>query len=238
MKKKTVALLFVLVMLFAFFGVAGKTDAAMSAAELSDFFEFYMTATPAEIEKAIKRLEPEDVRTLSRFLLLSACETGTPETLKRTFNILGADARTILRVFASDKEYPLMAAVFSNPYPESVEFLLQNGADPNAKSSKGIPVLGFAIGRSAALNNGNRDTSLKIASLLLKYGADVNAKAGNGTLLFGAVKIDDQAMVSLFLKNGANVNAKLDDGRTILEFAKKAGANDEIIKMLKDAGAK
>lgn len=84
-------------------------------------------------------------------------------------------------------------------YREIVFFLLDNGADINAKTlyGKGMPI------HMAAANNES-----EILELLLNNGADINSKADDGmTPLHYATLAGNEAMVSLLIYKGANVRA-------------------------------
>ncbi len=78
--------------------------------------------------------------------------------------------------------------------------------------------------------------STEIAKLLIEKGSDVNAADHKGgTPLTAAVFGGNIETIKLLLSKGANVNDT--GGRLAMSFAKFM-KNDEIIKLLKDAGAK
>jgi ankyrin repeat protein len=92
-----------------------------------------------------------------------------------------------------------------------VVWLLDNGADVNAKNKDGKTALMFAAMRLAGSDD---------AELLLEKGADANAKARDGsTALMMAAGRGRRDIVKLLLANGADVNAKNEDGDTALTFA-------------------
>ena len=75
--------------------------------------------------------------------------------------------------------------------------------------------------------------------ILIQAGADVTAKDNDGrTPLLHAARWSDETtppeIVTLLIQAGADVNAKDNDDRTPLSLA----TNPEIIKILKDAGAR
>ena len=76
---------------------------------------------------------------------------------------------------------------------------------------------------------------------LLAEGADVNATVERGltkgmTPLMVAA-MENAEIVKILLENGADVNARADGVGTALYFA-RAGNRQEIVRLLKEAGAK
>jgi ankyrin repeat protein len=96
---------------------------------------------------------------------------------------------------------PLMAAVRFGK-TESVAALLARNANPNIPDSIGHLPLAFAA----------RVTNMKeIVKLLVKYGADINAKGYYGrTALHYTAKNGDLRQASFLLENGADLNLRGD----------------------------
>jgi uncharacterized protein len=146
---------------------------------------------------------------------------------------------------------PLVEAVLNNNL-KAVTALLVQGADANAKSNVGIPVLLVAIRRESApivealLKRGadpnvrDADTDftpileaigrVEIVKLLLAAGADVNATCRKEydlergwTPLMVAAFFGSEDLVQLLIDKGADVNAKAPDGNTALTLAKEMG---------------
>jgi hypothetical protein len=82
-----------------------------------------------------------------------------------------------------------------------------------------------------------------VAKVLIRHGADLHAKSprgsqGTGPLLFSSYMENyDTSAARLLLQQGVDVNIEADDGTTALDWARARG-NDELMKMLLDAGAR
>ena len=99
------------------------------------------------------------------------------------------------------------------------------GADVN---QKGWTALIYAA-------TGGRDA---IVTYLLGEGADINAKAPNGTTaLMMAVRENKPSTVDLLIARGADVNIRNDSGASALDWAKR-GSDKATIEHLRKAGAK
>ena len=73
--------------------------------------------------------------------------------------------------------------------------------------------------------------------LSIEQGADLNAKANDGTTaLMNAAYTGNIDIVKMLLKAGAEVNVKAHNGYTALMIAKRKG-HREIINLLKQEGA-
>ena len=105
---------------------------------------------------------------------------------------------------------------------EMVRFLLEQGANANAKDNQGTTAL---IG---AAYNGHAE----IVKALLAYGADSNAKQYDGqTALMGAAFRGHAEIVKILLADGADVSAARKDGATALTAA-RTGDNKRIVQLL------
>ena len=104
----------------------------------------------------------------------------------------------------------VLCRVCGDPEPiDIVEFLIENGADVNAKMSNN----GTALVR--AVQNSRTD----IVELLLVNGADADATTGDGGhVLFIAAKDGQKDIMKLLVAHGANVNARNHEGQTILFY--------------------
>ncbi|KAH9962793.1 hypothetical protein BGW80DRAFT_1448371 [Lactifluus volemus] len=111
-------------------------------------------------------------------------------------DVPGKDERTLLRSLSLDSE------------PEIVRWLLECGAETNARDTReGLIPLHVAALR------GNLET----VQILVQHNADINAKDFSGkTPLHYASERGHLDVVRLLLGSGADVNARMDDGSTPL----------------------
>jgi ankyrin repeat protein len=87
----------------------------------------------------------------------------------------------------------------------------------------------------------NRGTAVEMAELLVAYGADLDQESMGTTALHWAIKRPRPELVAWLVENGADPERmayKWDrDGITPMQLA-KAGGSDDIVRLLKAAGAK
>lgn len=121
----------------------------------------------------------------------------------------------------------------------AVEFLLQNGANPNAwywlTPTQNESLIMFLIITSHIVNPKIDKNAFKIFDLLIQHKADVNAKTNKKmTALHFAAKMGSAEWVAKLLSNGAYPNSVNDEGETSLQIALKKESKDqaEILKLL------
>lgn len=88
-----------------------------------------------------------------------------------------------------------------------------------------------------ALHEAARHGHVQVTRLLLDYGANVNARTGDGmTPLHEAVRFHCHTIASLLLKHGADAELPLDNGLTALHLAALHG-DVEMVQLLHEHGA-
>lgn len=124
----------------------------------------------------------------------------------------------------------------SNSLPNA-KILVENGAKANIAANDGMtPFLQATLGVSSG------KVPIGLCELLRKNGANVNAaltrkNASGWTALHYAVVNNDANLVKYLIKHGAKVNKFTAEGSSPL-FLAKLSDNQEIIKILRNAGAK
>ncbi|MDH4163009.1 MAG: ankyrin repeat domain-containing protein [Nitrospirota bacterium] len=142
-------------------------------------------------------------------------------------------------------------------YLAIVQFLLENGADPNGKDGEAllnaagagaVDIIRLLLERKARVRAGNAAVwtaltsaadggSTEAAELLLQAGAPVNeARKSGETALTIAAAAGNEELVRLLLKHGADTRLKAANGFTALKTAKRNGKH-RIAKILREAGA-
>ncbi|KAJ9486986.1 hypothetical protein VN97_g6342 [Penicillium thymicola] len=125
-----------------------------------------------------------------------------------------------------------------------VETLLECRFSANATTRSGLTPLHHLVINAFDLPDPSFDQTADFLSLLLSYGANVNAPTASYeavTALHLAVTANMPreslvSLVSLLIENGASVDTRTSDGRTPLHLAAERGRRD-IFQILLDAGA-
>lgn len=120
---------------------------------------------------------------------------------------------------------------------ENVKILISNGAEVNEAANDGMtPFIQATLGVSSG------KVPIEMCELLRKNGAKINAElkrqsALKWTALHYAATNGDAELVKYLIKHGANVNKATGEGSSPL-FLAKLGNYEEVITILKKAGAK
>jgi ankyrin repeat protein len=177
---------------------SGKTDQGIS------FLQFACYCRNTDAVSLFKKHK-------SSLGFFEAASTGDVEAIKQQLK----EDPALLNSFSPDGFTALgLASFFGNQ--EIVKFLLENNADPNVASANSFHVA--PIHSACAISN------FEIAELLIKSGADVNAKQMSGvTPLHSAAHNGQTKIAKLLIENGAEVNTKTEDGKSPLEMAEEKG---------------
>lgn len=122
---------------------------------------------------------------------------------------------------ADEYEFSVLHAAVMTDNEVMVEFLINHGADVQAKNDEGITPLHIVL-------------YPEIASLLIRHGADVNAAADDGSTPLHAQASDGEErldVVEVLLQHGANPSLLDQSGQTPLDIAKSREEN-EMIELL------
>jgi ankyrin repeat protein len=116
---------------------------------------------------------------------------------------------------------------------------LNDGADPNARDGDEItPLMHAARGERPDYDNPAPTDHPEVVELLIRQGADVNARTSTGFVaLFWAAKYGHVNVVWVLLVHGVDPNVKDDYGETALAGATR-WKHTEVINLLRQAGAK
>ena len=161
----------------------------------------------------------------------NACEIA--EVLLKS----GADINTK----AENGKTPLHFAASENAR-QTAEVLLQNGADINAKATLHTSISPYyttfldkmevedderELEDSTPLHAAALADARQTAEVLLQNGADINAKAKNGTTpLHDAALADARETAEVLFQNGADINAQAENGTTPLHDAAWTNARE------------
>ena len=126
-----------------------------------------------------------------------------------------------------ERKNELLCIATKEGHHQTIQFLLDKGADINAQDTE------FGSPLSAASARGYD----QIVQMLLDKGADINAQGGDcGNALQAASAGGYDQIVQILLDKGADINAQGGDCGNALQAA-SAGGNNQIVQILLDKGA-
>ncbi|MBO4349338.1 MAG: ankyrin repeat domain-containing protein [Proteobacteria bacterium] len=124
---------------------------------------------------------------------------------------------------------------------------VKNGADINLRDHDGKTILNYVI---HLLNDGSNsycpgtpcglsaECNIDIVSYLIKNGADVSSRIGNGeTILMYATDHCNEKLIKQLINKGADVNAKDNSGKSALMYAVVKPCDEKLVKLLIAKGA-
>ncbi len=133
-----------------------------------------------------------------------------------------------ISLFSSDGFTVLGLASFFG-HLSLVKLLLEKGADPNIASNNHLKV--------APIHSACAISHIDITELLIRHGADVNAKQIQGiTPLHEAAHNGQTKLLKLLIDNGADINAKMDNGQTPLFMANEKNFQETAELIIKQGG--
>lgn len=142
--------------------------------------------------------------------IFEAATLGEAERVKQLLN----EKPELLNDFSTDGFTLLGLAAFFG-HLDLAQELLEKGANPNIAASNQFKV--------APLHSACATSNVKMATLLIQYGADVNAKQMQKvTPLHSAAHNGQTELVQLLVDNEADINATMDNGQTPLAMAEEA----------------
>lgn len=157
---------------------------------------------------------------------LDIFEAATLGDIGKVNRLLG-ERPELLSSYSTDGFTVLGLAAFFG-HINLVEELLEKGADSNVAANNQFKV--------APLHSACATSNLKMAEVLIKKGADVNAKQmKNITPMHSAAHNGQTDLVQLLVNSGADINAKMDNGQTPLFMAEEAKF-EETVSLIKQLG--
>lgn len=169
-------------------------------------------------------LTPAAAQFTPQFDLINAVNSNDIEEMKEIFRTRNVTPDVKRK---SDGLPILVMAVDKRNY-EAVEFLLEKGANVNAR---------YREDKSTALMHAAAMGNSRLVNLLLKYEPDVNMRdSKNESALIKGVRARRTGVVEALIRAGADVNGGDITGKTAMDYARKNGSR-RMKNMLEAAGA-
>lgn len=156
--------------------------------------------------------------------IFEAASIGDSETIRQLLD----KTPDLLNSFSADGFTALGLASFFGHFT-LVKQLLDKGANPNIASNNQFKV--------APIHSACAISAIDIAELLIKHGANVNAKQTQGvTPLHSAAHNGQTKLSKLLIDNGADINAKMDNGQTPLFMANEKNFQETAELLIRHGG--
>jgi ankyrin repeat protein len=181
-----------------------------------------MSQQPSEIMMALYHGKRDRVNELlASGIELNVYEAAATGQTERLRELIAADP-SLVNTHSVDGFTPLGFAVFFGR-PETVDALLEAGADVNLASRESMKV--------APLSSASAAGQYEIAKKLIAHGASsdftpLHESAASGRLEFA----------TLLLEHGADVNAKTAEGKTPLDYAREHDRTEMVELLRKHVG--
>ena len=183
-----------------------------------------MSQQPSEIMMALYHGKRDRVdELLASGIELNVYEAAATGQTERVRELIAADP-SLINSHSVDGFTPLGFAVFF-AHPETVDVLLDAGADVNLASKESMKV--------APLASASASGQYEIAKKLIAHGANVNCRASSDfTPLHESAASGRLEFAKLLLTHGADVNAKTTEGKTALDYAREHN-REEMVELLR-----
>jgi ankyrin repeat protein len=183
---------------------------------------------PSEIMLALYHGKKDRVNELlASGIELNVYEAAATGQTARLRELIAADP-SLVNTHSVDGFTPLGFAVFFG-HPESVDLLLEAGADVNLPSRESMKV--------APLASASATGQYEIAKKLIAHGANVNSRASSDfTPLHESAARGQLEFATLLLDHGADLNAKSADGKTPLDYAREHNRTEMVELLQKYVG--
>jgi ankyrin repeat protein len=187
-----------------------------------------MSQQPSEIMMALYHGKRDRVNELlASGIELNVYEAAATGQTERLRELIAADP-SLVNTHSVDGFTPLGFAVFFGR-PETVDALLEAGADVNLASRESMKV--------APLSSASAAGQYEIAKKLIARGANVNTRASSDfTPLHESAASGRLEFATLLLEHGADVNAKTAEGKTPLDYAREHDRTEMVELLRKHVG--
>lgn len=166
--------------------------------------------------------EPEIASYLTdKTVAINIFEASATGKINNVTRLLARDPQ-LVNAYAEDGFQPLGLASYFG-HLDTAEYLIKVGAPINSPSRNGL--------KAAPIQSAVAAGHEKVVQMLLRFGADPNAREQGGyTPLHAAAQNGDEDMIRLLLYGGADLTLRGKDGKTPLDLAMESG--DEKTSMI------